>query len=67
MVCNDWMRAAAMSRLVVDKHCLRSQFEYNLRPFPPTLEPRFGSTSAIFARIDETCLRADGTAIANQQ
>jgi len=43
------------------------KFEYNLRPFPPTLQNRFGSILAIFAGSDEACERGKEARIANQQ
>jgi hypothetical protein len=42
-------------------------FEYNLIPFPPTLQNRFGSISANSTGSDETCKRGKETQIANQQ
>jgi hypothetical protein len=46
---------------------IERKFEYNLRPFPPTLQNRFGSDLAIFAGKDEACERGKETRIANQQ
>jgi hypothetical protein len=43
------------------------KFEYNLRPFPPTLQNRFGSNLAMFAGLNEACERGKEMWIANQQ
>jgi hypothetical protein len=42
-------------------------FEYNLIPFPPTLENRSGSISANLAGRDEACGRGEEMRIDNQQ
>lgn len=42
------------------------RFEYNLIPFPPTLQNRVGSSSANFAGTGEACERGEEAAIINQ-
>jgi hypothetical protein len=54
-------------RLVAADGCSKTMFEYNLIPFPPTLQNRFGSISANSTGSDETCKRGKETQIANQQ
>jgi hypothetical protein len=44
---------------------LGSMFEYNLIPFPPTLQNRVGSISANFAGRAEACERGKETRIIN--
>ena len=45
---------------------VRRRFEYNLIPFPPTLQNRVCSISANFAGTDETCERGKEAEIINQ-
>jgi hypothetical protein len=53
--------------LVTADKCNKRKFEYNLRPFPPTLQNRFGSILAMFAGNDEACERGKEMRITNQQ
>ena len=46
---------------------VKRRSEYNLIPFPPTLQYRVGSISVNFAGKDETCERGEETQFVNQQ
>jgi len=50
-----------------ENRSLRGTFEYNLTPFPPTLQNQFGSISANAAGSDDACERGEEAHIDNQQ
>jgi hypothetical protein len=70
MGCHNWRFLVARRQIAswpqpIDAN--RRKFEYNLRPFPPTLQNRISSNPAIFAGRDEACERGKEMRIANQQ